>query len=275
MRSGGIWRLLAPERAPRYERFIHEYDVVRQGEGRGCEDPAYYRGLPFHDATGRHSADWRIRARSFETFVRRVLVPLEQDRRPPLSALDLGAGSGWLAARLAARGHHVGAVDLRDDAMDGLGALPRYEPRVVPIQAEFDRLPFEDGQIDLAVFNASFHYAERFEATLAEALRVLRVRGRVVLLDTPIYRRAASGARMVEERHAHFERAYGTRSDALDSENFLTYRRLEQLGTAFGLAWVRTRPFYGLRWALRPWKARLLGRREPAQFMIVVGEKVS
>lgn len=271
-RVAGIWRFLAPERAAFFQQFIHEYETVRQAEGRGSDDPAYYRALPFEDLTGRFSDDWRIRAKSFQTLLEQVVIPLEARRGRPLKVLDLGAGNGWLSYRLAGRGHQVAAIDLLTNTFDGLGAYIHYDVAFTPVQAEFDRLPFVGGQVDLAVFNGSLHYAMDYTTTLGEALRVLRPDGRLVIMDSPVYRDAASGEQMVREREAQFEQAYGFPSNAIPSENYLTYARLEELADTLGLNWQIITPFYGWRWVLRPWKARLLGHREPAKFLVIVGE---
>ncbi|MCZ7545194.1 MAG: class I SAM-dependent methyltransferase [Anaerolineae bacterium] len=272
-REGGIWRFLRPERANYFGQFIAEYEAVRRAEGRGAGDPAYYRALPFADTTGRFRTDWRIRAKSYQAFVRRALAPLERLRRRPLAVVDLGAGNGWLSYRLAARGHQVIAVDLLTNPFDGLGASIYYDVAFTPVQAEFDYLPLERDQVDLAVFNSSLHYATDAGATLREALRVMRRDGRLVVMDSPIYHDPASGAQMVREREAHFAARYGFRSDALPHVNFLTYQKLGALAEALGLKWRIIRPFYGLRWALRPLRARLRGHREPAQFAVIVGER--
>lgn len=271
----GIWRFLRPEREAFFEQFIREYETVRRAEGRGARDAAYYRALPFEDRSGRFRDDWRIRARSFQALVARVLRPLEAQHRRPLKVLDLGTGNGWLAYRLAERGHHVAAVDLLTNAFDGLGAHVYYPAALTPVQAEFDHLPLEDSQVDLVLFNGSLHYSTGYETTLAEALRVLRPDGRLVIMDSPVYRDAASGAQMVREREAQFERTYGFPSNALPNENYLTYDRLDDLAARLGLHWQLSVPFYGWRWALRPWKARLRGRREPAKFVLIVGTRVS
>jgi SAM-dependent methyltransferase len=142
---------------------------------------------------------------------------------------------------------------------------------MTPVQAEFDRLPFDRGQADLAIFNASLHYSTNYETTLREALRVLREDGWLVILDSPVYRDPASGEQMVREREAYFERAYGFPSNALPSENYLTFERLEQLKAALDLRWAFLKPFYGWRWTLKPWWARLRASREPAQFLVIVG----
>jgi SAM-dependent methyltransferase len=267
----GIWRFLTPEREAFFKQFIAEYAIVRQAEGRGCDDPAYYRALPFVDLTGRFCDQWRIRARSFRTLAERVLPGLEAGRARPLRVLDLGAGNGWLSYRLSMRGHYVVAVDLLTNASDGLGAHVHYDAAITPVQAEFDRLPFGRGQADLAIFNAALHYSTQYETTLREALRALRGDGRLVILDSPVYRDPSSGEQMVREREAHFEQVYGFPSNALPSENYLTFERLHQLKAALGLRWEFFKPFYGWRWALKPWRARLRATREPAQFLLIVG----
>ena len=174
--------------------------------------------------------------------------------------LDLGAGNGWLSYRLAQRHHTVATVDLLDDQLDGLAAHVHYDAGFTPIQAEFDRLPLAGQQADLVIFNASFHYSTDYVATLREALRVLRLDGATVIMDSPLYHDASSGARMVQEREARFQELYGFAGNALPGENYLTYARLDELATALGLRWRKVTPFYGWRWALRPWKARLLRR---------------
>ncbi len=268
---GGIWRMLLPERQSAFEPFIQEYETVRRGEGRGSSSAAYYQALPYRDLSGRMAADWHIRSASFEAFRKRVLSPYEQlASGRPLRILDLGSGNGWLSNRLAARGHYVAAVDLSTNNFDGLGCWGYYETAFLPVQAEFDDLPFTNQSVDLVLFNASFHYSTCYERTLKESLRVLTPSGRVVLLDTPFYHNLISGEQMVLERQALFTRKFGFPSNALASENYLTYQRLAALAADLELSYQVLTPFYGIKWALRPWKARLLGRREPARFHLVV-----
>ena len=134
-----------------------------------------------------------------------------------------------------------------------------------------DALPFADAQADLVVFNASLHYSTDYGRTLGEACRVLRTGGRIVVMDTPIYRHDSAGKQMVDERHADFERRFGTRSDSVASIEYLTEATLDQLESQLDLRWRRHRTWYGWRWAARPWKAWLRRQREPSRFVVLVG----
>lgn len=270
-RAEGIWRFLLPEREADFAQFIEEYETVRRAEGRGGTEAAYYRALPFRDLSGLRQGEWEIRARSFTTLVQRVIAPLERERARPLHILDLGAGNGWLSYQLARRGHYLAAVDLALNPVDGLGAHVYYDGSFVPIQAEFDALPFAGGQADLAVFNASFHYTPEYERTLKEAFRVVNVAGQVVVVDTAVYHEESSGRQMVREREADYRRRFGFPSNAIASENYLTYERLALLAERLDVRWQFFWPVPPWRWWLRRWRARLRGQREPGQFPIIVG----
>jgi SAM-dependent methyltransferase len=266
----GIWRFLLPERAAHLSQFMQEYERVRQAEGWGGPNAAYYRALPFVDRNGRYADIWRIRAQSYRVLCQRLLPPETEPQR----ILDLGAGNGWLANRLAQAGHAVAAVDLMTNATDGLGTHRYYDAAYLLLQAEYDHLPLAEVQADLAIFNGSFHYATNYERTLREVLRVLRPQGRIVIMDSPLYRDGCSGQQMVQERQESFAEQYGFRGSALPHENYLTYDRLAELADALSLRWQIIKPFYGWRWAIRPWLARLRRRREPASFYLIAGQRV-
>jgi SAM-dependent methyltransferase len=269
----GIWRFLLPESEAHYTRFIADYQAVRRSEGRGNTSANYYRSLPYKDLSGHYPADWAIRARSFNVLVKNVLTRLQAPLERSLKVLDLGAGNCWLSNRLSAQGDRVFAVDLLINEQDGLGSWKYYEHSFTPIQAEFNHLPVMDRFADAVIFNASFHYSENYAETLKEALRVLSTEGQIIIMDSPVYRRGDSGEKMVEERKSDFLTRYGFASDSLQSENYLTYARLAQLADELNLTWKITTPLYGLRWILRPLIAKLLRRREPAKFHLIVGRK--
>jgi SAM-dependent methyltransferase len=267
-----IWCALSPARINHFRKFIAEYEFIRAAEGRGSTQSEYYLSLPFKDISGGNSDQWRIRARTFRTIQQRILAPLAELKKRPLRILDLGAGNGWMSYRLALQGHLPIAVDLLTNDRDGLGAAIHYNTAVDPlfprVQAELDRLPFPSSVFDMVIFNASFHYSVNYERTLAEAVRCTCPGGSVVIADTPSYAEEESGRRMVEEKHERFFETYGFASDSIASLEYLTPARLQRLGNAFNLEWNYISPFYGIRWALRPLRAKLAGHRPPSQFRI-------
>ncbi len=269
----GILRTIPVDAQETYARFIREYSAIRSAEGRGSDDAACYLALPYHDLTGKNVGQWRMRGKTYRYFERRLLPRLESRRE--LDILDLGAGTGWLSYRLAARGHRPVAVDLITDDRDGLGAARHYRSAAglsFPlVAAGFDNLPFDDGQFDLVIFNSSFHYSTDCARTLGETTRCLKSGGSVVILDSPIYRRRAHGERMRRERHLHFQATYGFRSDSIPSVEFLYDDLLNELAARLHLSWAVYRPWYGWAWHLRPLKAWLAGRRPPSRFNILVG----
>ena len=244
-------------------QFLDDYGRIRSAEGRGSEESDYYRALPFADLTGKNSDQWRIRARTFQYFARHVLRPQRS------KVLDLGAGNCWLSYRLAELGHQPAAVDIFSDSRDGLRAARHYPFQFSLVEADFDRLPFANSSFDLVVFNASFHYSNDYARTLAEARRCLRPEGRVVILDSPVYKFPEHGERMRAERQVFFEKQHGFRSEALGSIEFLDEPTLNKLARDLRLNWRIHRPWYGFAWMLRPCKARLTGRRPPSRFWIL------
>lgn len=267
----GIAHFLPPDRERHFEAFLHDYTVVRLGEGRANENPAYFRRLPEPTPGDPLAEQWRMRARSWAAVQRR-LVP---GGPPALAVVDVGAGTGWLSNRLSQRFHDAAAVDLTIDPADGLGAARHFTTEFGRYQAEMDALPLADGCADLVIFNASLHYSTDLERTLREALRVMTPTGRLVVMDSPIYRREADGQAMVDERHADFEKRFGTRSDSVPSVGFLTPDRLDALASTLGIRWQEHSVWYGWRWAWRPWRARLRRRRAPSRFALLVARRTS
>lgn len=271
----GIIHALPPERVAYYARFIEDYERIRAAEGRGGGSAAAYIGLPYRDFSGKPSKQWTIRARSFDYLLSQILQ--REGFSKGASVLDLGAGNGWMSYRLALAGFRPVAVDLLVNEADGLGAAEHYRPFLPDFfprfRAEFTRLPFACGQFDCAVFNSSFHYSEHPDLAIEEALRTLRRGGVLVISDTPWYSSEEAGQKMMAERRALFLARYGTASDSIQGLEFLTEERLQRLERQCGIRWEIHTPWYGPTWALRPFLAKVRGRREPATFRIYVARK--
>lgn len=254
-------------------RFRAAYARHREAEGRGAGGPAELLALPYL-REGPQAGQWAVRARTFDRFIRRVLEPRARAVAPrPLHVLDLGAGSAWLAQRAMRAGHRATAIDVRTDDVDGLGAAAAFaaHPAGVPdrVGASFEDLPVRDGVVDIAVFNASLHYAFDLAAALAEARRTLAPEGRIVILDSPFYRAAADGDAMVAEKRRQAAARFGELAEDLAGLPFIEYltpERLRRASEGLGLRWRRHRVRYPLSYELRTLIARLRGRRRPSRF---------
>ncbi|HLW77800.1 MAG TPA: class I SAM-dependent methyltransferase [Bryobacteraceae bacterium] len=255
--------MIATER----QRFLDDYLRIRRAEGRGSDDPEYYRALPYRDLSGKLEAQWRMRAKTYRYFEKHLLG----DTR--LDVIDLGAGCGWLSYRLSIGGHRPVAVDILTDERDGLGAARHY-PQFPKFEAEFDRLPFADGAFDLAVYNASLHYSSNYLKTLAETRRCVRRGGRIMILDSPVYRQKEHGERMRRERHEQFLKQYGTESDHVASVEYLDLATIGELAKELGIEWRIHKPWYGMAWHTRGIRAKLRGSRPPSKFWILEGKLI-
>jgi len=265
----GIYRLINNQQLLQYDRFLNDYTMIRHAEGRGSHSVDYYMRLPESDKSDPLAWQWRIRNTSYQWFLSEILSNVNS----PLRIVDLGAGVGWLSHKLAEQKHHPVAIDLSVDSLDGLSASTHYGGTWPRIQAEFDHLPLADNQADMIIYNASLHYSTDYHTTFQEALRILRNDGRIVIMDTPIYQKEASGEQMKTEKHDQFERQFGIRSDSVNSIEYMTWDRLNQLGSELGLKWHIVKPWYGWRWALRPLAARIKGKRKPSCFAIITGTR--
>ncbi|HEX3422617.1 MAG TPA: class I SAM-dependent methyltransferase [Sphingomicrobium sp.] len=253
------------------ELFANEYARHRDAEGRGYDCDTLLQ-LPYLDH-GPHAAQWRVRARTFDAFMEKVLRPAATRANRSLDVLDLGAGNGWLSYRVALEAHRVFALDIRDDAIDGLGAATPFRSRSEGVQciiASFDSIPLSAGSADLAVFNASLHYATDLAAVLRDATRVTRSGGEIAILDSPFYDRESDGLAMVQEKRA----AFGSRADVLMALPFIEFLTRERLRKALpDLKWTRHRVRYGLAYELRPLVAAIRRRRRPSRFDLWVAKR--
>jgi SAM-dependent methyltransferase len=164
------------------------------------------------------------------------------------------------------------ALDWRQDDVDGLGAARGYGAVLSPplhcVAASFDALPTAR-VFDLAVFNAAIHYATSLADVLGEAARAVVSGGSVVILDTPFYRRAEDGERMIAEKRETAMSEWGPRASELVQWpviEYLTVERLYGASAPHRLSWRRHRARYPLWYRLRPVVAAIRGSRRPSRF---------
>lgn len=266
-RRQGIYRFLIRRETDRAERFVRQYRTVRERDGYRGQSAEYYRMLPIVPNDDPRKAEWRIRRESYMTLLSLALPGIS---RNPSRVLDLGAGNGWLAHRLASRGHSVVAVDRLDDDVDGLGACRHYPVPFPVVQADFDALPFESGEFDVAVLNGSLHYSDDPIATLAEARRALAAGGSLVVMDSPMFSRRRDGQAMVDAQMRSFAADYGVADAVRVGAGFLTFDDLKHAAAALGVS-GRFFPSCGpIGWRVRRQVGRIRLRRAPAAFGVWV-----
>lgn len=127
----------------------------------------YDESLPAHVV--EHYLDKRVR------FV--------ADRVTTGRGLDVGCGTGVLAARLAGLGWEMEGIDPSQGMLD---VMARDAPAVKGRRAFGDDLPFDGDTFDLAITVAALHHVadpDAVRGTLIEMARVVRPGGRIVVWD--------------------------------------------------------------------------------------------
>ena len=132
------------------------------------------------EATFCRSAPWRA-------FTRRVVLPWAlQGFQPTGRVLEIGAGSGAMAAEVLAAHTHASIVATDFDVDMVAAARERLVPfgaRADARQADATALDFDDNSFDAVLSWIMLHHTVVWENVLAEAVRVARPGGHVVGYD--------------------------------------------------------------------------------------------
>jgi len=96
---------------------------------------------------------------------------------------DLGAGTGQLSQTLAPFVSRVIAVDGSPAMLKAAKARVADLPNVELRRGELEALPIQDGELDLAVLALVLPYVAEPIAVFAEASRVIRPGGRLIVVD--------------------------------------------------------------------------------------------
>jgi ArsR family transcriptional regulator len=104
---------------------------------------------------------------------------------PAVDVADLGCGEGYLTIEVARWARRVVGVDRSPDVLAQAKALAarRRVRNITWKPGSLDRLPLRDAAVDVALLSQALHHADDPGAVLAEARRILRPGGRLVLLD--------------------------------------------------------------------------------------------
>jgi ArsR family transcriptional regulator len=133
----------------------------------------------FDELAGKFGRQY-IPGRSWQGLAETLLLLM-----PPLVIADLGAGEGTVSELLARRARRVIAVDNSEKMVEYGRSLAR-EHGVKNLEyrlGDLESVPIGDGEVDVALFSQSLHHAQHPNAALAEAFRILKPGGRVLILD--------------------------------------------------------------------------------------------
>lgn len=128
------------------------------------------------------AAEWDgLRAELFGE--RAQLVGLLALLDPAWTVADLGCGTGQLAAALAPWVRHVVAVDENETMRAAAAARTAACGNVAVRAGELEALPVADASVDAAILSLVLHHLPDPMAAVAEAARILRPGGRLLVLD--------------------------------------------------------------------------------------------
>jgi ubiquinone/menaquinone biosynthesis C-methylase UbiE len=133
----------------------------------------------FDELAGKFGRDY-VPGRSWKGLAETLLQLM-----PPLTIGDLGAGEGTFSQLLAQRAERVIAVDNSANMVE-FGAKLAKENGLVNLEyrlGDLESPPIEDGTLDLAFFSQSLHHALHPQKAVCAAYRLLKPRGRIVILD--------------------------------------------------------------------------------------------
>jgi len=104
---------------------------------------------------------------------------------PHIDIADLGAGEGTVSMLLARQAHYVFCID-RSSKMVEIGTRLAKENGIDNLEyktGDIEKVPLPDACVDLSLLSQSLHHAAQPQRAIAEAARILRPGGLLVILD--------------------------------------------------------------------------------------------
>ena len=177
-----LWAWLSAE-------FARTGPETRADDAR-IEEVRRVRKESFHEHGGGSERRQLVPGRSWAAWSRALGLLL-----PAVDVADLGCGEGYLTIEAAHWARRVIAVDRSAAVLARAKAMAgrRKVRNIVWKRGSLERLPLKDRSVDVAMFSQALHHADPPEAALAEARRVLRPGGRVLVLDLRAHEEAWVG----------------------------------------------------------------------------------
>ncbi|MGH7996140.1 MAG: class I SAM-dependent methyltransferase, partial [Opitutaceae bacterium] len=104
---------------------------------------------------------------------------------PSIVVADLGAGEGLISQLLARRAKQVWCIDNSPRMVEVGSELARRNglENLAYKLGDIERVPLADRSVDLAILSQALHHAQHPQAAVAEAFRILRPGGQILVLD--------------------------------------------------------------------------------------------
>ena len=133
----------------------------------------------FDDLAGKFGKHY-VPGRSWKGLAETLLAVM-----PALVVADLGAGEGTFSQLLARRAKKVIAVDNSEKMVEyGTDLARKHGVKNLEYRkGDIEDVPIKDGLVDLAFLSQALHHAQHPERAVAEAYRILKPGGRIVILD--------------------------------------------------------------------------------------------
>ena len=113
----------------------------------------------------------------FIHLYRQIFKEIEESGKEDL--LDLGCGTGMFRALAEKKGFNVFGVDLSDEILRFAG---RQNNEINFFLTNFEKLDFADNSMDIVTAINSLQYTNEFLPVLAEAKRVLKENGKLIIV---------------------------------------------------------------------------------------------
>lgn len=104
---------------------------------------------------------------------------------PPIVIADLGAGEGLVSQLLARRAKQVWCIDSSPKMVEVGSALAEKNglANLAYKLGDIEKVPLADASVDLAILSQALHHAQHPQAAVAEAFRILKPGGQLLVLD--------------------------------------------------------------------------------------------
>ncbi len=134
------------------------------------------------------AAEWdHLREGFYDEAIRGILLE-RLSITPGTTAVDIGAGTGFLTQELLRRGASVIAVDSSAQMLEQLQANLPGQPQLRTVCCDGATLPLPESTTDVVVACMYLHHAEDPQAAIDQMVRLLRPGGRLGLLDLAEHR---------------------------------------------------------------------------------------